>query len=285
MNMVQATSRAAIESACRPGPRPDQEPSPPKIVVSGLERAFAARHRALQALGPIDLTVDEGDFCCIVGPSGCGKSTLLRILAGLTNPSAGEAVIWSRGPSAVPVAMVFQDYSIFPWKTVEANVALGLELAHVAKAERRARVGEWLRRLGLSEFAGAYPATLSGGMRQRVSIARALVIDPEVLLMDEPFASLDAQMRLLLQEELLRLWEADRRTVMFVTHSLEEAILLGDRVIVMSARPGRILADMTVPFGRPRQPSLRGEPQFAALQEQIWALLRGEVQGVPGDRG
>ncbi len=283
--MVQAASEAAIDSAGPTGPRPDREPARPKIVVSGLERVFAARNRILPALGPIDLTVDEGDFCCIVGPSGCGKSTLLRILAGLTNPSAGEAVIWSRNPSAVPVAMVFQDYSIFPWKTVEANVALGLELAHVAKAERRARVHEWLERLGLDEFAEAYPATLSGGMRQRVSIARALVLDPEVLLMDEPFASLDAQMRLLLQEELLRLWEADQRTVIFVTHSLEEAILLGDRVIVMSACPGRVLADITVPFGRPRLPRLRGEPPFAALQEQIWELLRGEVQGVFGDRG
>jgi NitT/TauT family transport system ATP-binding protein len=251
----------------------------PKISVRGLERTFASRKQSIVALGPIDLEVEEGGFCCVVGPSGCGKSTLLRILAGLTNPSTGEAVIWSRTPAAVPVAMVFQDYSIYPWKTVEANVALGLELAHVGKAETKARVGEWLRRFGLDEFAKAYPATLSGGMRQRVSIARALVLEPEVLLMDEPFAALDAQMRLLLQEELLRLWEADRRTVVFVTHSLEEAILLGDRVVVMSSRPGRVLADIPVPFERPRVPELRGDAQFAALHGRLWELLRGEVQG------
>ena len=144
-------------------------------------------------------------------------------------------------------------------------------------------VGEWLQRFGLDEFAKAYPATLSGGMRQRVSIARALVLEPEVLLMDEPFAALDAQMRLLLQEELLRLWESDRRTVVFVTYSLEEAILLGDRVVVMSARPGQVLADIPVPFERPRVPQLRGEAAFAALYERLWELLRGEVQG--GSRG
>jgi NitT/TauT family transport system ATP-binding protein len=259
--------------------------SGPKIIVRGLERTFASAKGSTHALGPIDLSVAEGDFCCIVGPSGCGKSTLLRILAGLANPSAGEAAIWPRHVGGVAIATVFQDYSIFPWKTVEGNVALGLDMARVNKAEKKARVDQWLKRLGLYEFAKAYPATLSGGMRQRVSIARALVVEPEVLLMDEPFAALDAQLRLLLQEELVRLWEADRRTVVFVTHSLEEALLLGDRVVVMSARPGRALADIMVPFERPRRPEMRRDPRFAALHEQIWALLRAEVQAGQGARG
>jgi NitT/TauT family transport system ATP-binding protein len=242
-----------------------------------VERTFATRRGSVHALGPIDLSVSEGEFCCLVGPSGCGKSTLLRILAGLINPSAGEALIWPRDRAAVPVATVFQDYSIYPWKTVEQNMAFGLELAGVARAARNARVEGWLKRLGLYEFATAYPAALSGGMRQRVSIGRALAVEPEVLLMDEPFAALDAQLRLLLQEELLQLWEADRRTVVFVTHSLEEALLLGDRVVVMSARPGHVLDDIAVPFERPRSPGLRGDGKFAALQEQIWRLLRSEV--------
>jgi NitT/TauT family transport system ATP-binding protein len=276
---VMTRSDVAAASAT-PEPAPGQTASGPgpKIVLRGLERTFAAKNGSVHALGPIDLSIEEGEFCCVVGPSGCGKSTMLRILAGLANPSGGEALIWPRNPKAVPVAMVFQDYSIYPWKTVAANVALGLDLAHMPKAEKRKRVSTWLEKLRLSEFADAYPATLSGGMRQRVSIARALVVEPEVLLMDEPFAALDAQLRLVMQEELLRLWEADRRTVVFITHSLEEALLLGDRVVVMSARPGRILSDIRVPFSRPRSPELRGEAEFAALQEQVWELLRREVR-------
>ena len=148
--------------------------------------------------------------------------------------------------------MVFQDYGIYPWKTVRANVEFGLRLSGCSRAERREIADSWLSRLGLTDFAGAYPGALSGGMRQRVSIARALAVDPEVLLMDEPFAALDAQLREILQDELLAIWQARRRTVVFVTHSLEEALLLGDRVVVMSARPGRIISDITVPFERPR---------------------------------
>jgi NitT/TauT family transport system ATP-binding protein len=184
--------------------------------------------------------------------------------------------------SRSPTAIVFQDYGVFPWKTVEGNIRFGLDLLKVPRSEgsRRARaLGE---RLQLGEFLDAYPATLSGGMRQRVAIARALIVEPEVLLMDEPFAALDAQLRLILQDELLRLWEADRRTVLFVTHSLEEAILLGDRVVVMSARPGRIIREFVVPFERPRAAHLRGEAEFASLQEEIWGLLRVEVEKAGG---
>lgn len=246
------------------------------IEVRGVEKRYGTRD-AVVALDGVDLTVRQGEFVCLVGPSGCGKSTLLRMMAGLHRPSAGEVLVHHDGTGRTPTAMVFQDYGIFPWKSVRANVRFGLDVAGVPRAQAAATVDSWLSRLGLADFADAYPATLSGGMRQRVSIARALAVEPEVLLLDEPFAALDAQLRTVLQEELLALWQADRRTVVFVTHSLEEAILLGDRVVVMSARPGRILADLPVPLDRPRSAATRGEPAFAALEQQLWALLRDEV--------
>jgi NitT/TauT family transport system ATP-binding protein len=242
-----------------------------------VRRLFDAGRRSVAALGPLDLEITDGEFVCLVGPSGCGKSTFLRIVGGLLNPSEGEVSLLARDPRRA-TAMVFQEYSIFPWKTVESNIRFGLDVAGVPKPEARRRAQELARRVGIEDFLHAYPATLSGGMKQRVSIARALAVEPEVLLMDEPFAALDAQMRLVMQDELLKLWESDRRTVLFVTHSLEEAILLGDRVLVMSARPGRILRDLRSPFPRPRPPELRGEPAFAALHEEIWELLRLEVQ-------
>ncbi|GAA1787301.1 ABC transporter ATP-binding protein [Pseudarthrobacter sulfonivorans] len=250
----------------------------PKIIATGVGRTFASANGAMRAFGPLDLTINDGELVCIVGPSGCGKSTLLKIMADLLRPSEGTIEIRKRS-AQVPTAMVFQDYNIFPWKSVAANVRFGLDLARVPKKVGKARVESLLARLGLSDFANAYPGTLSGGMRQRVSIARALAVEPEVLLMDEPFAALDAQMRLVMQDELLELWEKDRRTLVFVTHSLEEAILLGDRVIVMSARPGRVIADFRIPFERPRLPEIRGTAEFAALQEEIWGLLRSEVGG------
>lgn len=249
-----------------------------KITAVGVERNFATKHAVVAALGPFDLTVAEGEFVCLVGPSGCGKSTFLRLVAGLLRPTTGYVDIVPRDQQHTPVAMVFQDYSIFPWKSVEKNVQLGLDLAGVPKKEARDRARHWIDRLGLSGFEQAHPNQLSGGMRQRVSIARALAVEPEILLMDEPFAALDAQLRLLLQEELLALWQADRRTVLFVTHSLEEAVLLGDRVVVMSSRPGRTVGDYVVPFERPRSGALRGTPEFAALQSEIWGQLREQVQ-------
>jgi NitT/TauT family transport system ATP-binding protein len=174
--------------------------------------------------------------------------------------------------------MVFQDHSVFPWRTVAENVQMGLDIAtDLPKAEKEARVRHWLDRLGLTDVADAHPATLSGGMRQRVSIARALAVDPEILLMDEPFASLDAQLRMLLQDELLRLWEEDRRTVVFITHSIDEAVVLGDRVVIMGARPGTIKASFEVPFARPRDLSLRGSAEFGEVVQRIWELLRQEV--------
>ncbi|MFC0527318.1 ABC transporter ATP-binding protein [Phytohabitans kaempferiae] len=252
--------------------------APQRIAVRQATRSFVAGRRAkVDALGPLDLSIGDAEFLCVVGPSGCGKSTLLKIIAGLLAPSSGEVAIEVSGDSRIPIAMVFQDYGIYPWKTVRANVDLGLRLSGRPIAERREIVNDWLGRLGLTDFADAYPGALSGGMRQRVSIARALAIDPEVLLMDEPFAALDAQLREVLQDELLAIWQARRRTVVFVTHSLEEALLLGDRVVVMSARPGRIIADITVPFERPRSGAVRTDPLFAKLRGDLWASLHSEV--------
>jgi NitT/TauT family transport system ATP-binding protein len=248
-----------------------------KIVVAGVSRDFSGRRSVVHALDDVDLVVEDGQFVCLVGPSGCGKSTLLRMMAGLLRPSRGYVEVRPRDAARPPTAMVFQDYGIYPWKTVLANVRFGLVAGNVKKAEANERAHHWLRKLGLEEFADAYPSELSGGMRQRVSIARALAVEPEVLLMDEPFAALDAQLRTILQEELLTLWQEDRRTVVFITHSLEEAILLGDRVVVMSSRPGRIVGDYQVPFARPRDMSIRSTGEFGEVQEKIWAQLRDEV--------
>ena len=241
-----------------------------------MERSFGAGDDRIVALGPLDLDVADGEFCCIVGPSGCGKSTFLRMVAGLVPPSAGTIQV-DVAPGRPATAMVFQDYSVFPWKRVVDNVRFGLDVSGVAKKEGTERAMRWLDRMGLSDRARAWPATLSGGMKQRVSIARALAVEPDILLMDEPFAALDAQTRLILQEELLHLWQSDRRTVVFITHSLEEALLLGDRVVVLSARPGRVVESVRVPFPRPRTPDLRGSADFAALHARLWDLLRHEV--------
>jgi NitT/TauT family transport system ATP-binding protein len=250
-----------------------------RIVATGVERGFGDGGDRVAALGPLDLEIADGEFVCIVGPSGCGKSTFLRIVAGLTPPSAGTIDIEVSGERTA-TAMVFQDYSIFPWKRVLDNVRFGLDVAGVPKAEGNRRAMAWLERMGLADRARSYPGTLSGGMKQRVSIARALAVEPDILLMDEPFAALDAQMRHVLQDELLQLWQADRRTVLFITHSLEEAILLGDRVIVMSARPGRVLESVQVPFPRPRSADVRTSAEFAALHARLWDLLRGEIEEV-----
>jgi NitT/TauT family transport system ATP-binding protein len=256
----------------------DEVMARPRINFEAVERVFVDRQREVKALGPLDLVIGDGEFLSVVGPSGCGKSTLLRLVGGLLPPSAGRIDIVQRDPDRHLVAMVFQDHSVFPWRTVAQNVQMGLDIAtDLPKAEKEARVAHWLDRLGLTDVGGAHPATLSGGMRQRVSIARALAVDPEILLMDEPFASLDAQLRTLLQDELLRLWEEDRRTVVFITHSIDEAVVLGDRVAVMGARPGTIKASFDVPFDRPRDLSLRGSPEFGEVVQNIWGLLRQEV--------
>ncbi|WP_327353549.1 ABC transporter ATP-binding protein [Streptomyces sp. NBC_01304] len=254
----------------------DPHPTPPpKLRATALTRTFGRGGKALDALGPIDLDIAPGEFTCIVGPSGCGKSTLLRIAAGLLRPSRGTLEIRTSSPR--PAAMIFQDYGIYDWKTVLANVRFGLDIQRVARKEANARATDWLARMGLADFADAYPAALSGGMRQRVAIARALAVEPEILLMDEPFAALDAQLRTILQDELLELTQTTRTTTLFITHSLEEALVLGDRVLVMSARPGRVIAERRPPFERPRSGNVRDTPEFTSLKSELWELLRGEV--------
>jgi NitT/TauT family transport system ATP-binding protein len=256
----------------------ERDVSAESISVEAVEKRFALKRRqTLHALGPVDMTVRRGEFVCLVGPSGCGKSTLLRAIAGLTRPSAGRIRIEVSRGKKVPIAMVFQQYGIYPWKTVAANVRFGLEVSGVARRDADERVTLWLERMGLSAFAKQYPAALSGGMQQRVAIARAMAVEPEILLMDEPFAALDAQLREVMQEELLAICQAERRTVLFVTHSLEEALVLGDRVFVMSARPGRLIRSVDVPFGRPRTGDVRSSAEFGALRAQLWQSLRGEV--------
>ncbi len=260
---------------------------PPKITVAALRQEFrAADGRPVVALDGIDLAVAEGEFVCLVGPSGCGKTTLLRLIAGLERPTAGAVAIHHDERDRPAQAMVFQGQSLFPWRTVLDNAAYGLDLrpAGRGRRERRALARERLEQVGIARFAGAYPHQLSEGMRQRANLARALAVDPATLLMDEPFGNLDEQNRLLMQEELLRIWGGGSAaggrpvTVVFVTHSVDEALVLADRVVVLSARPGRIAAELAVPFPRPRDPlALKGDPAYVTLYRRIWDLLREGV--------
>ncbi|MFD2357671.1 ABC transporter ATP-binding protein [Nonomuraea ferruginea] len=252
---------------------------PVKIAVRKLGKVFSSGASSVRALDEIVLDVHDGEFLCLLGPSGCGKTTLLRVMAGLERPSSGTIDMRHDDPSRSLSAVVFQDYSVFPWKTIRENVIFPLLQTGVRRARAKEIADHWLAQLDLSGFENAYPDTVSGGMKQRVAIARALAVEPETLLMDEPLAALDAQLRLLLQEKLLDLWQANQNTVVFVTHSIDEALLLGDRIAVMSARPGRIATVIDVPFDRPRHPDeIRASPDFAALRDEIWHRLRRELQ-------
>ncbi len=254
--------------------------SPPKIVIDRLGKSFGEDGKRTVALQDFTLSVDDGEFVCIVGPSGCGKTTVLRIAAGLETPSAGSVAIAPGADRGRPQnAMVFQEHGLFPWMTVVDNVAYSLEMRGVAKRERRERVMPFLDKIGLARFHKHYPRQLSGGMRQRVSLARAFVADPEILLMDEPFAALDAQNKLILQEELLRIWEGSAKTVLFITHGIDEAIALSDRIVVMTAQPGRIKEIVPIDFPRPRSVAeLRADPRFGAMELSIWRMLEDEVR-------
>jgi NitT/TauT family transport system ATP-binding protein len=252
--------------------------SPEKIRVEGLGKVFPSKHGDVQALRNVQLAIPDGQFCCIVGPSGCGKTTLLRIMAGLEQQTSGTLSLYHRDPQKALNSMVFQEQSVFPWMSVEDNIGYGLRMRGVAARARREVVDYYLRQTGLTRFARAFPYQLSGGMKQRVSVARAFANDPEILLMDEPFASLDEQNKILLQEELLRIWEESRKTVVFITHSIDEAIVLGDRVIVMTAHPGTIKAEVLVELPRPRQVyELKATQEFGQLVYRVWNLLRDEV--------
>ena len=244
----------------------------------GISKVFIGRGSEVHALSGIDLNLERGSFTCIVGPSGCGKSTLLRILGGLETATVGT-VTRNLPESRVPrSAFVFQEHGVFPWFTVLENVAFGLRIASVPKVQRELVATDWINKVGLNGFEGAYPHQLSGGMRQRIAIARAFATGSPSLLMDEPLGALDAQTRMLMQEQLVHLWEAERKTVVLVTHSIEEALLLGDRIVVMSARPGRVKDIIEVPFGRPRKFEVEGTKEFAQMRQGIWESLRDEVQ-------
>ena len=247
------------------------------IRIEGLRKVYPTAGAPTIAIDEINLAIEPGQFICIVGPSGCGKSTLLRILAGLETQTSGTISVDSSG-WAVQNAMVFQESGLFPWMDVETNVGFGLMTRGVDKAEIATRVEEALKLVGLTRFRNHYPHQLSGGMRQRGAIARAFVTDPGMLLMDEPFAALDAQNRSILQAELVRLWEATGKTVVYITHSIDEALMLGDKTVIMTAHPGRIKQIIDVPFQRPRDViALSGSPEFAALKVDIWRVLEDEV--------
>jgi NitT/TauT family transport system ATP-binding protein len=251
-----------------------------KIAIRDIEHVYASDFSTVAALGSVSLTVGEGEFVALLGPSGCGKSSLLRIVADLLRPTAGTVEIYSsseNGNDRPKTALVFQEYALFPWRTVLENIVFSLEMRGMPGEERAARARKVLGRVGLQSFAGAYPHQLSGGMRQRVGIARALAAEPEVLLMDEPFGALDAQTRTVLQEELLRVWESERKTVLYVTHSIDEAVYMSDRVVLLSARPGRIKAEYTVELPRPRNMEMRGWNSYTKLSLDIWAALKDEV--------
>ena len=245
------------------------------LSVRGVERRFDTT-LALQAT---DLDVAENGFVTILGPSGCGKSTLLRIVAGLDVQTAGEVTLEGRrisGPGA-DRGMVFQSYTLFPWLTVRDNVCFGLRERGLPRAEQLAQADAYLLKVGLRGFEHHFPKQLSGGMQQRVAIARALANDPRMLLMDEPFGALDHQTRELMQELLLGIWEAQRKTVLFVTHDIDEAVFMGSRVVVMSARPGRIKLDRVVPLAHPRHYSIKTTPEFAQLKAELTEAVRVEV--------
>jgi NitT/TauT family transport system ATP-binding protein len=230
------------------------------------------------ALEGIDLAIEDGEFVSILGPSGCGKSTLLRIMASLDNATSGKIDIVGSGVSAkdaLPFAVVFQEVSIYPWMKVRDNIEFAFDSLSLPKTEVRKRVDQQLELVGLSKFANAYPHQLSGGMKQRVAVARAFAVDPPVLFMDEPFGALDEQTRVGLAGELMQIWERTRKTVVFVTHGIEEAVSLADRVVVLSKSPGRIKEIIPIDFPRPRDPvALRGEPKFGEYVVKIWELLR-----------
>ena len=256
-----------------------QNGSRPKIAARRVSKVYPTVDGSMVALEDFSLDVADGEFVCVVGPSGCGKSTFLRMIAGLDAISAGTIEIAPGAEPGKPLnSVVFQEYAIFPWKTVIDNVAFGLQMRGVGKAERLDRARYWLDRVGLGKFAQYYPHQISGGMKQRVSIIRALANDPEVLLMDEPLGALDAQTRVVLQEELLRIWEETRKTVLYITHSLDEAVLLGDRVILMSAQPGRHLATFEIDLPRPRTADALNTQRFAEYRALIWEKLSREVK-------
>lgn len=247
-----------------------------RVVIQDLHLSFtSARAGTIEVLRGIDLTLEPGTFCCVVGPSGCGKSTMLRIVDGLLAPQQGRITI--NGQEVVKPSLdrgfVFQRYNLLPWRTVAGNVEFPLENLGVDRDTRRRQARQWLELVGLGGFEDYYPSQLSGGMQQRVGLVRALAIEPTILLMDEPFGAVDDLTRMNLQHELVRLWERDHKTVIFVTHDIEEAIFLADKIVVMTPRPSQVADIIDIPFDRPRDHDLRAEPEFARMKGEIWTSL------------
>ncbi|MEV6132588.1 ABC transporter ATP-binding protein [Streptomyces violaceusniger] len=247
----------------------------PKISFRDVVKTYPMKNTTFTALGQVSLDVGDREFVAVVGPSGCGKSTLLSMVAGLVEPTSGTVTV-DGAPVAGPGpdrGVIFQQYALFPWLTVRGNVEFGLKLAHVPAAERRRRAEHAIELVGLADFADALPKTLSGGMKQRCAIARAYAVDPEVLLMDEPFGALDALTRVQLQDQLLDTWTQERRTVLFITHDVDEAVYLAGRVVVMAARPGRVhrIIDVDLPY--PRTEEIRLSAEFARIRNDVWTQV------------
>jgi len=249
------------------------------LEVRGVEHVYVLKKQRIEALKGIDMSVDEKSFVTILGPSGCGKSTLLRLIAGLELPTRGKIFLEGRkieGPGS-DRGMVFQSYTLFPWLTVRENIEYGLVLKGMSKSQREDISSHFISITGLSGFEDYYPKNLSGGMQQRVAIARALANDPEVLLMDEPFGALDAQTRMLMQEFLLRLWQESHKTILFVTHDIEEAIFLGDFIYVMTSRPGRFKKVIKIDMPRPRDFDMKVSPEFIQMKKELYEMIRQET--------
>jgi len=264
MTQIETTARAAVAGDAPP----EQPPAPATAILSHVSMSYDGK---LEVLRDIDFVLRDGEFLSIVGPSGCGKSTILRLISGLAEPSKGRIEVKERGGKPAQVGFMFQRDALLPWANVSDNIAVGLECSGVPKEQHAARIKSLLELLGLAEFGHYYPRALSGGMRQRVALGRLLAYDPEIMLMDEPFGALDAQTKLLLGAELLRIWTDHRKSVVFVTHDIEEAIGLSDRILVMAPRPGRIKAEYEVDLPRPRDlRSVRKLPRFHQLSDRIW---------------
>lgn len=249
-----------------------------KLIIDNVSKVFSDKGQQVTALQNTSFTVSQNEFITILGPSGCGKSTILKIIAGLEEPSSGKVLLDGReikGPGS-DRGMVFQSYTLFPWLTVQQNIEFGLDVAGKTKAERQDIACHYLEKIGLTGFDKAYPSNLSGGMKQRVAIARALANDPQVLLMDEPFGALDAQTRTVMQELLLTVWEESHKTILFVTHDVDEAIFMGDTIYVMTARPGKIKARLEVPLLRSRTYDMKLADGFVNLKKQALELIREE---------